>query len=83
MQESRRTLSDANQRVVQTLVDEHIQVSCYLEVIDDKTWAIRGSIAVDGEVIAAEFDTREDAESALEQLSAAGLGAQPFEGSTP
>ena len=64
-------LSDTEQGIVQVLVDEHIHVSCDLVPIDDTTWAIHGSISVDGEVIVAEFHDRADAESALEQLAAA------------
>jgi len=36
--------------------------------VDDHTWAIHGSIPVDGEVIIAEFDRAEQAEEALESL---------------
>ena len=64
-------LPPSEQRVVQALVDEHVHVSCALVPIDARTWAIQGSIAVDGEVILAEFDDREDAEIALERLAAA------------
>jgi hypothetical protein len=59
-------LSAAN--VVQELLEEHLHAWCDLVPIDDQTWAIRGSIAYDGEVILAEFDTREVAELALERL---------------
>ena len=45
-------------------------MSCQLVPIDEHTWAIRGSIAVDGEVIVAEFDNPEDAEIAVEELAA-------------
>ena len=37
--------------------------------IDPNTWAIHGSIPVDGEVILAEFDRLENARAALTQLS--------------
>jgi hypothetical protein len=70
MFEQRPDLPPSEQRVVQALVDEHVHVSCQLVPIDEQTWAIRGSIAVDGEVILAEFDNPEDAEVALEQLAA-------------
>jgi hypothetical protein len=72
----RHALTEADERVVQALVDEHVEVSCYLVPIDETTWAIQGSIAVDGEVIVAEFRNRADAETALEELAAAGLGAR-------
>jgi hypothetical protein len=67
----RHELSDADQRVVHEIVDEHVQMSYDLVFIDDGTWAIHGSIAVDGEVLVAEFDNRADAESALEQIATA------------
>jgi hypothetical protein len=74
MQDQRHELSETEQQIVQVLVDEHVHVSCDLVPIDDETWAIRGSIAVDGEVIVAEFHDRADAEAAVEQLSAAEHG---------
>jgi hypothetical protein len=64
-------LPPAAERVVQELVDEHLEAWCELIPIDEHTWAIRGSIAYEGEVILAEFDSREDAELALEELAAA------------
>ena len=63
-------LPPSEERVVQVLIDEHVHVSCQLVPIDEQTWAIHGSIAVDGEVILAEFDNLEDAEIALEELAA-------------
>ena len=66
----RQELPQSVARVVQVLLDEHLQAWCDLVVIDDRTWAIRGSIAYEGEVILAEFDTREVAELALEELAA-------------
>ena len=63
-------LPPSEQRVVEALVDEHVHVSCRLVPIDERTWAIQGSIAVDGEVILAEFDNAQDAEVALEELAA-------------
>jgi hypothetical protein len=75
MFEQHHDLPASEQRVVQELVDEHVHVSCQLVPIDERTWAIRGSIAVDGEVILAEFDNPEDAELALEQLAASEEGS--------
>jgi hypothetical protein len=66
----RHELTDADQRIVQEIVEEHIQVSCDLVVIDEHTWAIHGSIAVDGEVLVAEFEDRDEAESAVEEIVA-------------
>jgi hypothetical protein len=83
MPDPHHELSDSEQRIVQVLVDEHVRVSCYLVPIDDETWAIRGSIAVDGEVIVAEFHDRTHAEFAVEQLSAAEHGATVARPSTP
>ena len=54
--------------IVQELLDERRQAWCDLVLVDERTWAIRGSIAYEGEVILAEFDTRELAELALERL---------------
>jgi hypothetical protein len=47
---------------------ERREAWCDLVLIDQRTWAIRGSIAYEGEVILAEFATREVAELALEWL---------------
>lgn len=66
-------LRPADERVVRTLIEEHVQVSCQLLPIDDHTWAIHGSIAVDGEVIVAEFDDHDEAEIAVEEIAASVL----------
>jgi hypothetical protein len=63
-------LPAAAERVVQELVDEHRHASSQIIPIDERAWAIRGSIAYEGEVILAEFDTRKEAELALEELAA-------------
>ena len=54
--------------ILQELLDERREAWCNVALIDQRTWAIRGSIAYEGEVILAEFDTREVAELALEWL---------------
>ncbi len=64
-------IHDLEQDVVQTLVDEHVRASGDLTVVDGHTWAIHGEIAVDGEEIVAEFDSRAAAQHALERLIAA------------
>jgi hypothetical protein len=66
----RHELPPAEGRVVEALIEEHVQVSCDLVPIDEHTWAIHGSIAVDGEVILAEFGDRADAELAVAQIAA-------------
>jgi hypothetical protein len=71
METPRRDLSDADRRVVAELIDEHVLVSYDVIRIDENTWAIHGSIAVDGNELVAEFETRADAEAALEQIAAA------------
>jgi hypothetical protein len=76
--------TDPEQRIIEELIDEHVRFDCDLVRIDDQTWAIHGSIAVDGEVILAEFTTQDDAQSALEQLSNAENGAAtPLTGEGP
>jgi hypothetical protein len=70
MFEHQPDLPASEERVIEALVEEHVQVECRLVPIDEHTWAIEGSIAVDGEVILAEFDNPEEAELALEELAA-------------
>ncbi len=83
MQDPHHELSDPDQQIIETLIDEHIHVSYDVVPIDDETWAIHASIAVDGEVIVAEFHDRADAETALKQLSAAEHGTTDAETSAP
>ena len=66
----RHELTPAAHRVIQTLADEHLKAWCTVAPIDQRTWAIVGNLAYEGEVILAEFDTREVAELALEELAA-------------
>jgi hypothetical protein len=66
-----RALKDPDLRAVQNLIDEHLRFDCNVIPIDPHTWAIHGSIPVAGDVILAEFSNEEDAEVALELLSAA------------
>lgn len=70
MQEPRQDLTDAERREVQAVLDDHLAVSG-LAPVGEATWAIYGSIPVDGEVLVAKFDNRSHAESALEQIAAA------------
>jgi hypothetical protein len=64
-------LSEGDERVVAEIVEEHIRISCDVVEIDEATWAIHGSIAVDGDILVAEFPNRADAEAALEEIAAA------------
>jgi hypothetical protein len=57
-------------RIVEVLIDEHASVDCNLVQIGE-TWAIHGLVAVDGDVIMAEFGNQEDAEEALQRIVAA------------
>ena len=54
---------------LEELVEEHATVAGDVIEIDTHTWAIHGSIAVDGDVIMAEFDTEEHARTVLGELS--------------
>jgi hypothetical protein len=67
---SRHELTPAARRVIQELADEHLKAWCVVTPVDARTWAIVGTLAYEGEVILAEFDTREIAELALEELAA-------------
>jgi hypothetical protein len=53
---------------LEELVDEHAIVSGDLIEIDSHTWAIHGSVAVDGEVIMAEYSSAEEARFVLGEL---------------
>jgi hypothetical protein len=55
---------------LEELVEEHAAVAGDVVEIDTHTWAIHGSIAVDGDVIMAEFDTQDEARAVLNELAA-------------
>jgi hypothetical protein len=74
MNDERGEQTDREQRIIEELIDEHVRFDYDLVPIDDQTWAIKGTIAVEGEVILAEFTTQDDARSALEQLARAENG---------
>jgi hypothetical protein len=54
---------------LEELVEEHASIAGDVLELDAHTWAIHGTIAVDGEVILAEFDTEQHARTVLEELS--------------
>jgi hypothetical protein len=53
---------------LEELVEEHASIAGDVIEVDAHTWAIHGSIAVDGEVIMAEYDTEEHARFVLQEL---------------
>ena len=77
MNDHHHDLPPAHERVVETLVEEHVHVSCALLPVDDHTWAIVGSLAVDGDEIVAEFDTHDAAQLAVEEIAAAVIEEAP------
>ena len=60
---------DAQLVFLEEMVEEHATIAGDVIEIDAHTWAIHGSIAVDGEVIMAEYDSEERARFALDELS--------------
>jgi hypothetical protein len=59
---------------LQDLLAERATIAGEVLEIGAHTWAIHGSIAVDGGVIMAEYDTHDQAKRALENLPAAEHG---------
>jgi hypothetical protein len=62
--------SDPQLVFLEELVEEHATIAGDIIEIDSHTWAIHGFIAVDGEVIMAEYETEEHARVVLDELSA-------------
>lgn len=71
MNEQRGQQPDRQLLFLQALVEEHATIAGDLIEVGTHTWAIHGSIAVDGEVIMAEYDTQDQARLVLDKLSAA------------
>ena len=67
---------------LQELVAEHATISGDIIEVGTHTWAIHGSIAVDGDVIMAEYDTPDQARLALGKLSPADPKPMPHDEST-
>jgi hypothetical protein len=57
-----------NLRFLQGLVDQHAHIAGDVLEIGDDTWAIHGTIPVDGDVLMAAFHQLQDARAALDQL---------------
>ena len=51
------------------VLTEHATVDGDILELGAHTWAIHGSVAVDGEIILAEFGTEREAQEALTELS--------------
>ena len=66
--------STAYQQIVEGLIQVHARVARDVVQIAASTWAIHGPIAVDGEVIMAEFNSRDAADVAIDQLWSAEQG---------
>jgi hypothetical protein len=65
------SMSDPQLMFLEELVEEHAMIAGDVIEIGAHTWAIHGFIAVDGDVILAEYDTEEHARIALNELSTA------------
>jgi hypothetical protein len=69
--DAQHELRASDMQVVQALIDVQYPYDCDVIPINDNTWAIHGPIPVEGEMILAEFSTKEEAELALQLLAAA------------
>jgi hypothetical protein len=61
--------SDPQLVFLEELVEEHATIEGDVIEIDAHTWAIHGSIAVDGDVIMAEYESEEHARIVLDELA--------------
>ena len=59
---------DPRLRFLHAELEEHARIADDIVEVDVHTWAIHGSIPVDGEVLMAEFATQEEAVMALRDL---------------
>jgi hypothetical protein len=69
--------SDPQLVFLEELVEEHATIEGDVIEIDAHTWAIHGSIAIDGDVIMAEYESEEHARFVLDELSAEQRRADP------
>ena len=60
---------DPQLEFLEELVSEHATIAGDVVEIDTHTWAIHGSIAVDGDVIMAEYESEEHARIVLGELA--------------
>jgi hypothetical protein len=61
---------DPQLEFLEELREEHATIAGDVVEIDAHTWAIHGSIAVDGDVIMAEYESEEHARIVLGELAA-------------
>lgn len=66
--------SDGQLLFLQELLAGHATIDGDVVEVGTHAWAIHGSIAVDGEVIMAEYDTQHQARLVLDKLAAAEHG---------
>ena len=70
MSDPRLGQTDSQLRFLRALLGEHATVAGDVVEISVDTWAIHGSIPVDGDVIMAEYGSRDQARRALDELTA-------------
>jgi hypothetical protein len=63
------TALDPQLRFLEDVVAEHATVAGDIIEIDTDTWAIHGTVALDGDVILAEYHDEHDARRALAELA--------------
>jgi hypothetical protein len=66
---SDQTDDSSQLKFIEELIDEHAEVAGDIIEVAVNTWAIHGSIAVDGDVIIAEYSTFAEAKTVLDQLA--------------
>jgi hypothetical protein len=59
---------DRQLQFLRALLDEHASIDGDVLKISEDTWAIHGGIAVDGEVLMAEFASYDEARYVLDQV---------------
>jgi hypothetical protein len=69
--------SNVYQQIIEDLIQVHARIARDVVQIDPSTWAIHGPIAVDGEVIMAQFNSRAAGDLAIDQLWSAEQGTAP------
>ena len=61
-------LPDPQLEFLQELATDHATIAGDVVQISNGTWAIHGSIPVDGDVLLAEYETHDRAQQVLDQL---------------